>query len=196
MQHFSIFGELGDKTLEFIVDTDEALCFDKTNNTITHYNSNRQVLKQSVLPFTMTPLIKTGTMPACLAVHVETEDKIFILHVSPSQASNDGCSIKPYNHLSMLDPGSRIYVMVVGHTDNFDEAIFHCSISEKMLEVKNLIVEGNLESILSGTFNLKDKTVKITQLHLKKDNSYIIPSYDFNQEEEQKDNNIEPDIWL
>lgn len=82
----------------------------------------------------------TPRLDSCMAVYIKSDDRIFLLHVSPTQASNHSPStVPPYDQLNHKDlKGKKIEVKIFGHIENFYEGIFLRKIKEFGIEVSSL----------------------------------------------------------
>lgn len=105
------------------IETDCAVIINKNNNNmeLVFYDSANNKMHQS-----QEYVVATSFLNGCMAIHIESENHIFLLHVSPSQAQNKPCSvIEPYAHLHKFAQNTHIIVNVFGHIENFDKSIFY-----------------------------------------------------------------------
>jgi hypothetical protein len=143
-----------DQSRQFSLDTDEAIIYEKATHQLSCYNTNNQ--RQAVY-IQENPRIETTILNACMAIYIETPDKVIALHVSPSQAADTVDSvIKAYEHLKNADlpKETEISVIIGGHTDNFEEKVFRNRMQEMGLDIKQLIKGNNPPGLLKAEFDI------------------------------------------
>jgi hypothetical protein len=152
------------------IDTDEAVIYDK----ISHFvrildedNKRKRAFTQEQIK------LETTFLTACIAVYIEAEEEIIALHVSPFQANNSEPAIKAYAHLEMADTlkkGTEISVIIGGHTQNFNEAIFMEKINKMGLILTQLVKGDDSPShLLQAEFDLENHTMQVIKFSAKKD---------------------------
>lgn len=141
-----------------LLDIDEAALMYKAKKTDTRsavfirYNSELAMSVSEPLEIfedETLPQIETTMLTGCIVVYIVVEpsrDKIFALHVTPNQARGIG-SLIPYSQIKPYLPyGTKISVLVGGHTQNFNEIIFR----EKMQEMGLGIIQLTIGKICTG----------------------------------------------
>jgi len=153
---------------EVSIDTDCAVVLNKTRTKEgyiqgTLYNKDNK----SIMDFEKKILFTPG-LAGCIAAYINTDHRIFILHVSPAQAkAQKDRKIEPYLHLKNKLSEKIKNIQIFGHTENFDEKIFQEAIKNYGIEMEmkepiQLMKSPAVDDLFHVEFNFAQNNIEVS----------------------------------